>query len=389
MYSILIISKDSEYVRNLEYKISTQNYTLYHTVDLVDALSLMGQQTMDVAIVDSESEESDKAILTHLKNAYPKVIRFCVSGIQSNSEHFLPKKMNNSQIQCNKSISIDELISIIEKVLEIDAKVKDKNLVNLMSNLKHLPTVPQVYFQMTNMIMNNASVEEIANKLEEDPAITSNILKLANTAFYNAKTGSIRQAIMYIGLINVKNIILTNAVFGNDGLDPKTRDLHWEHVVKTNKILNAFYIEVLGKKLNNNISSVGLLHDIGSLVLMCNFPKEFDDIVKGVQENAALKFHDLEEKTFGFNHEQLGGHLLDLWGLPYPVIEAALFHHDPLNPKLINQELVKAVHVANYYAWKSINYRKYDNYLVEEVFESLGITKLEFEHFFNAFLKKL
>ncbi|MDH8677747.1 HDOD domain-containing protein [Fusibacter bizertensis] len=389
MYSVLIISKDNEYVRNVEYKISSQQYTLSHTVDLVDALSLMEGQDVDIVIVDSESEESDKAILTHLKNAYPKVIRFCVSSIQSNSDHYLPKKMNNSQIQCNKNISIDELFSLIEKVLEIDAKVKDKDLVNLMSNLKHLPTVPQVYNQMTNMIMNNASVEEIANKLEEDPAITSNILKLANTAFYNAKTGSIRQAIMYIGLINVKNIILTNAVFGNDGLDPKTRDLHWEHVMKTNKILNAFYIEVLGKKLNNNISSVGLLHDIGSIVLMSNFPKKFDGIVKAVQENSTLRFHDLEEETFGFNHEQLGGHLLDLWGLPYPVIEAALFHHDPLNPKLINQELVKSVHLANYYAWKSINYTKYDNYLVEEVFESLGITKLEFENFFNGFIKKI
>lgn len=389
MYSILIISKDKEYVRNVEFKISADSYTLFHTVDLVDALGLLENQKIDIVIVDSESEESDKAILTHLKNAYPKVIRFCVSGVHSNVEHYLPKKMNNSQIQCNKSISIDELFSIIEKVLEIDAKVKDKDLINLMSNLKHLPTVPQVYFQMTNMIMNNASVEEIANKLEEDPAITSNILKLANTAFYNAKTGSIRQAIMYIGLINVKNIILTNAVFGNDGLDPKTRDLHWEHVMKTNKILNAFYIEVLGKKLNNNISSVGLLHDIGSVVLMSNFPKEFDGIVKAVQENPKLLFHDLEMETFGFNHEQLGGHLLDLWGLPYPVIESALFHHDPLNPKLINHELVKGVHLANHYAWKSMKYNKNDNYLVEEVFTSLGITKLEFENFFNSFIKKI
>jgi hypothetical protein len=36
-----------------------------------------------------------------------------------------------------------------------------------------------------------------------------------------------------------------------------------------------------------------------------------------------------------------------------------------------------------------MNYKKYDNYLVEEVFESLGITKLEFENFFNGFIKKI
>lgn len=389
MHSILLITKDKEYVRSISNRISSDRYRIQHTLDLIDALNVLKEQQIDVVLVDSENEDMDKAILTKIKDTNPNAIRFCVSDVQTNIEHYLPKKLNHSQIQCDKSMSIDELIVLIDKVIDIDQKVKDKNLVNIMSNLKHLPTVPQVYFQMSNMIMNNASVEEIANKLEEDPAITSNILKLANTAFYNAKTGSIRQAIMYIGLTNVKNIILTNAVFGNDGLDPKTRDLHWEHVMKTNKILNGFYYEVLGKKLNNNISSVGLLHDIGSLVMMSNFPVEFNQLINQVNENPELDFHDLEFEIFGFNHEQLGGYLLDLWGLPYPVIEAALSHHNPMNPNIINQELVMSVHIANHYAWKAMAYKKYDNYLDEDVFGALHITKFEFENFFNAFVKKL
>ncbi len=383
MNSVLIISKDLTYIKNIARRISQHKYKIEQAKDLNAAIEIFEKGPIDIAIVDSASEESDKMILTHIKNHFPKTIRFCVSDVQMNLEHYMPKKMNNSQIQCNKSMSIDELFSLIDKVIEIDAKVKNKNLINLMPSLKHLPTIPHVYFEMTHMIMNNASVEDITNKLEEDPAITSNILKLANTAFYNAKTGSIRQAIMFIGLINVKNIILTNAVFGNDGLDPKTRDLHWTHVRLTNKILNAFYQDVLGKNLNNNISSVGLLHDIGSIVLMSNFPKEFDTIVKRASADPTLNFHDLEREVIGFSHEELGGYLLDLWGLPYPIIEAALYHHDPMNPNIINQELVKAVHLANHYAWKSMKYLKYDNYLNTEVFESLGITEAQFETYFN------
>ena len=141
--------------------------------------------------------------------------------------------------------------------------------------------------------------------------------------------------------------------------------------------------------MNNNISSVGLLHDIGSLVMMSNFPVEFNQLINQVNENPELDFHDLELEIFGFNHEQLGGYLLDLWGLPYPVIEAALSHHNPLNPNIINQELVMAVHIANHYAWKSMAYKKYDNYLDDDVFDALHITKFEFENFFNAFVKKL
>ncbi|HAS73402.1 MAG TPA: hypothetical protein DCS67_04595, partial [Clostridiales bacterium UBA8960] len=373
--------------KNVEYRISPHRFVIDHAMDWESAKAMFMKASYDIAIVDSSSDELEKSVLDQLKMLYPNTIRFCVSDIQSNTDYYLPKVMNSSQFQCSKSTSIDELFGLIEKVLEIDEQVKDKKLINLMSSLKHLPTVPQVYYQMSAMIENNASVDEIASRIEEDPAITSNILKLANTAFYNAKTGSIRQAIMFIGLLNVKNIILTNAVFGNDGLDPKAREIHWEHVKTTNKLLNALYVDLLGKKLNNNISSVGLLHDIGSIVLMSNFPKEFDLIYKKIKENPNLSFHDLEVEIIGFNHEKLGGHLLNLWGLPFPMIEAALWHHDPLNDKIINKELIQAVHLANHYAWKAMKFTRYDNLLKDGVFEALGISKVDFQTFFERFMK--
>ena len=389
MNNILLISTDQEYIKAIERKISQDRYVFNHADGWETALNFFKSNQIDIVIVDLSSESQDQMLLNQISEAFPNIIRISISDIQSGQEHYMPRKISNSRIQCHKAISVEELFLLVDKVAEIDANVKDKKLVNLMSSMKHLPTVPQVYYQMSNMISNNASVEEIANKLEEDPSITSNILKLANTAFYNAKTASIRQAIMYIGLINVKNIILTNAVFGNDGLDPKTRELHWEHVKITNKLLIRFYQDILGKKLSNNISSVGLLHDIGSVVLMSNFPKEFESIVKRVKANSELKFHDVEREVIGFNHTSIGGYLLDLWGLPYPVIEAALYHHEPMNPNIINHELVKAVHIANHYAWKVVHYKKYDNAVDTEVFEAFGITQEQFEKYFLTIKEKL
>lgn len=389
MNNILFITKDYEYSKSLERKIAANKYAFYQVDDWEAALQCFESMSVDIVIVDLSSEEQDHTLLSRIEKNYPESIRFSLSDIQSGQDHFMPRKMSNTKIQCHKGVAVEELLTLIDKVMEIDAKIKDKKLINLMSTLKHLPTVPQVYFQMSHMIMNNASIEDIANKLEEDPSITSNILKLANTAFYNAKTASIRQAIMYIGLINVKNIILTNAVFGNDGLDPRTREVHWEHVRITNKLLISFYQDLLGRKLSNNVSSVGLLHDIGSVVLMSNFPVAFDAIVKKTKEDPKLKFHDLEREYIGFNHSEIGGYLLDLWGLPYPVIEAALYHHDPLNPNIINVELVKAVHIANHYAWLTIKPKKYDNPIVTEAFDAFDITQEEFEKYFKSIKEKL
>ena len=45
---------------------------------------------------------------------------------------------------------------------------------------------------------------------------------------------------------------------------------------------------------------------------------------------------------------------MNWWELPLPIVEAALYHHDPLNEGIINKELVQVVHIANAMAWRTI-----------------------------------
>jgi len=278
-------------------------------------------------------------------------------------------------------------MGMIDKLIDIDERINNSDLLNLVSSLKRLPTLPKFYFELTKQIEENESIDNISMKLEEDPAVSTNILKLANSAFYNAKTGSIKQAMMYIGLNNVKNIILTNAVFGDNALDQSFREIHWRHVSFANKLLNAMYVEVLGKKLNNNISAVGLLHDVGNIVLMCNFPELLHEMILEAKNDDNKDLFLIERERIGFSHEELGGHLLDLWGLPFPMIEVALYHHDPLNAKIINKELVLAMHIADYYAWKYVGASEDEMTLYPEVFNALDIPKRFFDEFFENFIK--
>ncbi len=385
MKTVLFLSHDVQYAAAIEKGMDISRYQLVLADNIPQMHAIVETEDIDVIIYDFYEEIAMQSFLERVKADYPKIIRIRLCDTSKSHD---TDKIQLARMKCTKTIGVSGLWGTIDKVLEIDEKVKNKALTNLMSTLKHLPTIPEMYHELTEMVRRNASVEDIATRLEEDPSITSNILKMANTAFYNAKTGSIRQAIMYIGLNNVKNIILSTAVFGNDGLSPKAREIHWEHVRMTNKILNAFYVEVLGKKLDVNISSIGLLHDIGSVILMANFPVIFDDIVKRVNQDPSESFQELETQLIGFNHELLGGYLLDLWGLPYPMIEAALMHHEPMSTSIINRELVMSVHLANYYAWRALPYEKYDNDLCIEVFHELGITQREFDIFFEKLQKK-
>lgn len=386
MREIVLVSKDEHFSELLMHRMHTGRYNLNWFNSEKGAFQWLSEHPeVELVLVDVSIGNFNESDLAYVKSNYPNLIRMTLNDLRTTCENHMPTFEGVAQLNCNKTHSPTEIWTLVDKVFEIDAKLKNRELVSLMSTLKNIPTIPNIYFELTHMIRNNASIEDIAEKLENDPAISSNIIKMANTAFYNAKTGSIRQAIMYIGLINVKNIILSNAVFGSDGVDAKTREIHWEHVRLTNRILNALYVEILDKKLNNNIASVGLLHDIGSIVMMANFPDAFTEIIKTSNSQNHLSFTALEKETVGFTHEELGGYLLDLWGFPVPVVEAALMHHDPLNPMVINKELVMAVHLANYYAWEVMDHTKHDNTLNKAVLSELGTT----EDRFNRFLEKL
>jgi HD-like signal output (HDOD) protein len=59
---------------------------------------------------------------------------------------------------------------------------------------------------------------------------------------------------------------------------------------------------------------------------------------------------ELEHEKLGVSHQDLGAYLLNLWDLPFAYVEVAMFHHRPMDHRIINRELVAVVHLAHYYS---------------------------------------
>jgi len=71
-----------------------------------------------------------------------------------------------------------------------------------------------------------------------------------------------------------------------------------------------------------------LLHDIGKLVLATRLPAKLREAHRlSIAEKIAP--HEAESRVLGVTHAEIGGYLLALWGMPYPVVEAVAFHHRP------------------------------------------------------------
>jgi HD-like signal output (HDOD) protein len=381
MKKIIYLDDDKEYLSRLEtflgYK-EELSFTLASTKEKLD--ELLSNDKWDMVIVNSNLSGQDGTLfLRDIKEKYEYIIRVVTS---TNSESYSIRKALSTgwaELVIKKPWSVEEFTNIVINVFSTMDTIIDP-IKDYLSTLESLPTIPSLYTKLIKMIEGDDSVIKIGRVIEEDQVISSRILKLANSAFYAANTGSISNAIMYIGLNNTKNIVLTNSMFNNlNKYDKVFFSYLWNHVNLTNKILVAIYERLLFKKLPDYYSSAGLLHDIGRVIIASFSQKEYSEFLKNLLKKEFSDYIALENEYFNISHSTVGAYFLHLWGIPFPIVESALFHHDPLNERIINKDLVCYVHIANYYS-KEILGKNYENTpLIENVFDDLDISKEEVE----------
>jgi HD-like signal output (HDOD) protein len=72
--------------------------------------------------------------------------------------------------------------------------------------------------------------------------------------------------------------------------------------------------------------SVGLLHDIGKVVLDFLYPDQYLDAIT-LARQSETPLHETERAVFGLDHAEAGGLLAERWNLPVTLVEAIRLHH--------------------------------------------------------------
>jgi response regulator RpfG family c-di-GMP phosphodiesterase len=358
MKTILFVDDEIQILKALKRLFHSSPYEVLFAESAKDALELFAEKTIDLIMTDIRMPDMDGfELLRIIKKKYPLTLRVTLSGYTDSKNIFKALEDNLAKLYVFKPWDNKELTNTIDQLFEVEELLNNKQLLNLINNITDLPTVPNLYHEICDLIEADASIDHISKKIEKDQSIATKILRVANSAFYGAKT-----------------VVLSNSVFNDFG---KHKDLHlslWEHVNITNKLMNAIYPRLLGKKVPNVFASAGLLHDVGRVIVLNYFLEEHDKMIQLAKEDPMKCITELENELIGTNHQLIGGYLLKWWEIPHPIVEVAMFHHDPLNLAVINKELVAVVHLANYYSWEILHDDIFKERLEEGVFERLGIT---------------
>jgi HD-like signal output (HDOD) protein len=374
---VLIVDDERTVLRSLEKLLKKEDYHCTYMTSGQEALDFLEKHPVNMIVSDTRMPEMDgEVLLAEVKKRFPSVIRVALCHISENkritkliekglAKQYLFKPWNNNEMKMN-----------IRNILEMELRLLDLHNLGRINKLDDLPSLPSLYHQLTALMERDADMIEVAELISRDQAITLKILKLANSAFYGRKTGSINQAIMTMGLNNVRNIVLTNSFFKDSS---ESMDKLWQHTVDTNRLCLAIYDQCLNKRMPSLFGSAGLLHDVGRVIIYMFYNDEYCNLIKEAESTEATLIN-LELDHFHSTHQEIGAYLLNNWGLPYAYVEAAMFHHRPLDERIVNQELVAVVHLADYYATKILSPDGTHNLLNQGVFDRLKITREEVEN---------
>ncbi|MGJ8682611.1 HDOD domain-containing protein [Paraglaciecola sp.] len=178
--------------------------------------------------------------------------------------------------------------------------------------------LPEAVTKIKQLIDDDStSMDDIAEVINYDPAIMSQVLKISNSALYKfpSTITTVSKAIQVIGTRSVYDLVLAYGVaYAFKDLNKEVIDLDkfWEQGVNC-ALLAKYFAEEVGIKEPEKLFVCGLLHNLGELVLVQVNP---DIAKKNTYLSSSTRPVELQKQYLGFSYSDISAELLKLWGIP-------------------------------------------------------------------------
>jgi len=313
------------------------------------ALQALEKDGYDAIITDMRMPLMDGAdLLDQVKQRYPETVRMILSGQSSRGSMF--RSIAQAHQFLSKPCDPQELGTRLSQAFAMRDLLSNQSVKTVVSRLRSLPSLPALYEEiMVQLRSEEPSFAQIARTISKDVGMATKILQLANSAFMgtSGRVSSLLQALTLIGLDNVRTLVLSVNVFSQfDGNARVAASLPclWEHSITVSKLAQQIATaENCPKALLEECFTAGLLHDLGKLVLMAEFPKECLEVYATKSGTST----DMERERLGCTHAEVGAYLMSIWGLPLPLVHAVAYHHHPAEAAETKFSPLTAVHAAD------------------------------------------
>ncbi|MCA9243978.1 MAG: GGDEF domain-containing protein [Phycisphaerales bacterium] len=224
------------------------------------------------------------------------------------------------------------------------------DLLDRIASTENLPSLPLVAMEVLKLTKDpDATVDDLAMAIQNDPALTSKVLKVVNSAMFglSRQVGTIKHAVALLGMRTVKIMALSFSLVDTIRDTDVAFDMEafWRRSLTT-----AVGARMLGSAAKSPMSDeafvCGLLSGVGMMAAWRGAPEVYAPLLKRVA--AGEHQAEVEINTLGFTYAQMSGRLLEAWGLPEPVCQAVGAANGETLDNLSGstRQLADAVHAA-------------------------------------------
>jgi HD-like signal output (HDOD) protein len=178
---------------------------------------------------------------------------------------------------------------------------------------------------------------QIAEIIRRDPSLTARLLRMVNSVYFGltAKVNNIEEAVFYLGLRQIRELSMATPVIEEmEKINRSPLRLPWKELWKHSIGAAIMTREILATTTllidDDTDYIIGLLHNVGKVVMASAFPEEFGKVVEANFRNTS-EVCALERELIGWDHARIGGYYLQRHQLSPEITDAVYYHNDPEN----------------------------------------------------------
>lgn len=351
MIRIFFIEDDAVLMSNMRRSLSImrRHWDMKFFTSAEDAVIEMANRPADVIVSDMNMPGMNgDELLAVTQYQYPRVIRILMAD--RNDIDATTRSAGVAHCIIAKPCDPCEIASSVERVIEIEQRLSDPDLLAMIGEIGTLPSPTHAITQLQELMScDDVTVAQIAEVVSSDINMTAKLLQVANSAFFglNRKVIDVREAIAFLGLNTVQHLCVALELMRTfENVPVMVQSLVDELHDRALSVAHIARDLVTDRTKAGEAYVAGLLHDIGLLVIAAERPEQLLELrVKTMR--TSLPLVEVEREILGAHHADIGAFLLELWGLPYEIVEAVARHHDAEEIPGTSVDIMHAVYIAD------------------------------------------
>ena len=316
------------------------------------AVLQMATMPFDVIVTDMRMPGMNGAeLLKEVCKCSPRSIRILLSGYADDCQ--IMDVIGSAHQFIMKPFNLDALLNMLTRLGRLNEWMTNDTPRCLVTGMSHLPTPPKIYMRIMDVLQSpDSAIHDIADIISTDPALTAKLLQLVNSAFFGIPRpiSTVHETVQVLGMETIRSLVLASHVFSafeRVRFEELPVEKIWAHSIQTGRLAAKIARrQTHDPTVLSQSFTAGCLHDIGKLIFAANLPTQYRDVLQSASMDGR-RLIQIERQSLGANHAETGAYLLGIWGLPAPLVEAVVWHHEPSRSNTAFVSPLTAVHIAD------------------------------------------